>query len=161
RRSRDNWRTNCVNTRAPISFEPGLRAGNNKDVLVAGRLSIDVIHLLMKIPLHAAAYRRIELGEVADLHGIGDFRLPIAELCEAARRPFSSRVMRTVSFAPLDPLCEQPSLIRQSAFGNRNSVLGPAKIFLRLQCRGTTHSRSGNGLLVKAIGHVAGDENSG
>src|SRR5947208_11949918 len=68
--------------------------------------------------------------------------------------------MRTASFAPLDPLCEQPSLIRQSAFGNRNSVLGPAKIFLRLQCRSTTHSRSGNGLFVKAIGHVAGDENA-
>src|SRR5436190_5026483 len=83
------------------------------------------------------------------------------ESCEAARRPFSSCVMRTASFAPLDPLCEQPSLIRQSAFGNRNSVLGPAKIFLRLQCRSTTHSRSGNGLFVKAIGHVAGDENAG
>ena len=88
--SRDNWRTNCVNTRAPVSFEPGLRAGNNKDVLVAGRLSVDVIDLLMKIPLHAAAYRRIELGEVADLHGIGDLRLPIADLREAAMIATSS-----------------------------------------------------------------------
>src|SRR5882724_13626834 len=69
--------------------------------------------------------------------------------------------MRTASFASLDPLCEQPSLIRQSAFGNRNSAPGLAKIFLRLQCRSATHSRSGNGLLVAAVSHVAGDENAG
>jgi hypothetical protein len=30
---------------------------------------VDVIDLFMKISLHTAAYRRIELSEVADLHG--------------------------------------------------------------------------------------------
>ncbi len=36
-----------------------------------------------------------------------------------------------------------------------------AQILLRLQCRSATHSRSGNGLLVNAVSHVAGDENAG
>ena len=37
-------------------------------MFVPVRVAIDVTDLLVKISLHATAYRRIELGEVADLH---------------------------------------------------------------------------------------------
>src|SRR4029077_6473384 len=84
RRTRHNRRTNRVNTRAPICLQLRLRARNNKDMFVPVRVPIDVTDLLVKISLHAAAYRRIELGEVADLHRIADFRLPSADFREAA-----------------------------------------------------------------------------
>ena len=39
-------------------------------MFVTRRVSVDVIDLLVKISFHAPAYRRIELGQVADLHDI-------------------------------------------------------------------------------------------
>src|SRR5262245_27257436 len=70
--------------------------------------------------------------------------------------------MQTASFALSDPPCEGPFLIRQSAFGNRKSAtLKVAQILLRLQCRGATHSRSRDGLLVNAVRYVTGDEDAG
>ena len=51
-------------------------------MFVARRVPVDVIDLFMKISLHATAYGRVELGEVADFHWIADFRLPIADLFE-------------------------------------------------------------------------------
>ena len=68
RRPRHKRRTNRVNMRASVCFHFRLRAGNNKNVFVARRMPVDVIDLFMKISLHAAAYRRIKLSEVADLH---------------------------------------------------------------------------------------------
>ena len=68
RRARHQRRTNRVNARAPVCFYLRLRAGNNQNVLVARRVLFDVIDLLVKITFHAAAYRRIELGKIADLH---------------------------------------------------------------------------------------------
>src|SRR6185369_14575860 len=47
------------------------------------------IDLLVKISFHAPAYRRIELGQVADLH-IFDCRLPTADFREAAMIATSS-----------------------------------------------------------------------
>src|SRR5262245_45384176 len=43
----------------------------------------DVTNFLMKIPFHATAHRRIELGEIADFH-ISDFRLPTGDFRDAA-----------------------------------------------------------------------------
>ena len=37
-------------------------------MLVARRVLFDVIDLLVKITFHPAAYRRIELSKIADLH---------------------------------------------------------------------------------------------
>src|SRR5262245_32137645 len=90
RGSRHKRRTNRVNTGAPVCFQFRLCAGNNKNMFVARRVPVDVIDLFVKIAFHATAYRRIELGEVADLHRIADFRLPIADLREAAMMATSS-----------------------------------------------------------------------
>src|SRR6476469_4680863 len=74
RRPRHNRRTNRVNTRAPVCFQLCLRAGNNENMFVPVRVPLDVTDLLVKISLHAPAYWRIELSEVADLHRIADLR---------------------------------------------------------------------------------------
>jgi len=68
RRPRHDRRTNRVNTRVPVCFQLCLRTRNNKDVLVPVRVPVDVTNLLVKITLHASAYRRIKLSQVADLH---------------------------------------------------------------------------------------------
>ena len=68
RRPRYKRRTNRIDTRAPVCFQLRFRARNNKDVLVPVRVPVDVTDLLVKITLHAPAYRRIELSQVTDLH---------------------------------------------------------------------------------------------
>ena len=65
---RHNRGTNGVNTRTPVCFQLRLRARNNQNMFVPVRVPVDVTDLLVKISLHASTYRRIELGEVADLH---------------------------------------------------------------------------------------------
>ena len=70
RAPRHKRRTNRVNTRATICFELRLCAGNNKHMFVARCMFVNVIDLFMEISLHPAAYRRIKLGQVADLHDI-------------------------------------------------------------------------------------------
>ena len=65
---RHKRRTNRVNTRTPVCFQLRLAARNNKNMFVPVRVPVDVTYLLVKISLHASTYRRIELGEVADLH---------------------------------------------------------------------------------------------
>src|SRR5262249_5859463 len=53
-------------------------------MFVARRVPVDVIDLFMKIAFHPPAYRRIKLGQIANLHRIADLRLPTADLREAA-----------------------------------------------------------------------------
>ena len=65
--------------------------------------------------------------------------------------PFGFRNLRSLlEFNQYDETC-----------GARQLALHLAQILLRLQCRGATHSRSGNSLFVNAVSHVAGDENTG
>src|SRR5262249_2523047 len=64
----------------PVLFQLRLCARNNKNVLVARHMSVDVINLLVKISLHAPAHGRIKLGEIADLHWIADLRFAICDL---------------------------------------------------------------------------------
>src|SRR6266704_1880618 len=75
------------------------------------------------------------------------------------KAPTSLKIRRANCF-----VCSRSSrsVIDQSQLANCKLVaVYLAEILLRLQCRGATHSRSGNGLLVNAVSHVAGDENAG
>src|SRR5882762_1155675 len=51
-----------------LAFVAGLAAGDDEVMLIAGVLE-DVEPLLGDVALHAAADRRVELGDVANLHG--------------------------------------------------------------------------------------------
>ena len=120
-------------------------------MFVARRVPVDVIDLFVKISLHAAAYRRIKLSEVADLHGIV---IP----SEAQRSRGIPR--NNLTLLPPDP--STPLRMTRGARRLRSIMrLHFAQILLRLQCRGATHSRSCNRLLVNAVSHVAGDEDAG
>src|SRR5262249_49817993 len=105
-RARHKRRTNRVNARAAVCFQLRLWAWNNQNVLVARRMLLDVIDLLVKITFPPSAYRRIKLIKIADLHGIADCRLLIADFREAAMIAISSpasvssgRILASVSNA--------------------------------------------------------------
>jgi hypothetical protein len=55
---------------------------------------MDVVDLFMKITFYSTAYGRIELGEVADLHGIADLQFAI---CDFAAVFFDDAMMATIS----------------------------------------------------------------
>src|SRR5262245_45607046 len=59
-------------------------------MFVTRRVPMAVVDLFKKITFYSTAYGRIELSDVADLHGIADLRLPIADLREAAMIATSS-----------------------------------------------------------------------
>jgi len=65
-------------------------------MFVPRRVPMDVIDLFMKIAFHATAYRRVELGEVADFHDIADFRFAI---CDFAAVFFDDAMIATISLA--------------------------------------------------------------
>ena len=114
---RHKRRTNRVNTRAPVCFQLRLRARNNKNVFVARRVPVDVIDLFMKISLHAPAYRRIKLSEVADLHVFvipseaqRSRRIPRNNLTVLPRDPSTSLRMTTRGRRLQGQLCDSAPL---------------------------------------------------
>src|SRR4029077_10003337 len=102
----------------------------------------DVTDLLVKIPFHAPAYRRIELGEVADLHWIADLRFAI---CDFAAVFFDDAMIATISLA---------SLSRGSAFVALSkfvSIINSSQNALSSACSSTTPSLATNSGFESAL----------
>ena len=67
--SRGNQRrSNRVNARAAIYLDIAFWAGNNQHMFVTAGAVLNVVDFFVKVPFHAAAYRRVELSDVADFH---------------------------------------------------------------------------------------------
>ena len=60
-------RADRMQVQTPLALVPSLGPGNDEVMLVA-RVGQDVAPLLRDVALHAAAHRRVKLGDVADLH---------------------------------------------------------------------------------------------
>ena len=63
---------------------------NNENVLIVGRVLADIRDLLVYVTFNTTAQRRIKLRQIADFQCIADFRLPIADLPDAAMIATSS-----------------------------------------------------------------------
>src|SRR4029077_10924766 len=81
---------NRVDPRHAVGCHLGSRPRNNKNVFIIRRVIPDVGNFLLEVPFHAPASRRVELGQVADLHGISDFLLPTPAFRETAMISTSS-----------------------------------------------------------------------
>src|SRR5437879_5285225 len=81
---------NGVNSRTLVRCHLGLGSRNNENVFVARRVLVDVRDLLVNVPLHPTAERRIKLGQIANLQRIAEVRLAIADLRDAAMMATSS-----------------------------------------------------------------------
>jgi hypothetical protein len=118
-------------------------------VFVLRGFGLNVVDLFVDVSLHPSAQRRVKLREVANLQETAERRLAIADFREAFMIP-------TISFA------SDVIVIRQSTFGDRQlqSLLDPAQIFLRLDCRSAAGAGGGHRLFVNAIRHIARNENA-
>ena len=68
RRARKQRRMNGINAGPLARDHFRFRARHDENVLVTGRVLVDVGNLLVNIPLHPAAKRRIKLSQIANLH---------------------------------------------------------------------------------------------
>src|SRR6266404_6829688 len=82
--AREQRRMNRIDSRSSVRFDRSLPARNNQHVLVVRRMLFDVRDIIVDVALHAAAQRRVKLGEIADLHRNADWRLAIADFRDAA-----------------------------------------------------------------------------
>lgn len=116
RRARNQWGPDCVSAAAFVPCPPRFFPRNDENVFVVPLLA-NVIRLLLHIPFHASAERRIELGQVANLQGIADFRLATADFRDAA-------IIATSSEASFNngAICFSERMLVSTMSSNQNAV---------------------------------------
>src|SRR5207302_3409794 len=75
---------NRIDARPRAGRHFGLLSRHDEDVFICRRVLVDVRDLLVNVTFYTTAERRIELSQIADFQRIADFRLPIADLRDAA-----------------------------------------------------------------------------
>src|SRR4029077_17066899 len=110
-------------------------------MFVSVRVPIDVTDLFVKISLHAPAHRRIELSQVADLHGICDLRFAI---CDFAAVFFDDAMIATISPASTN------KGFTLAALSNSVSIISSSQNALSSASSSTTPSLATNSGLERA-----------
>src|SRR5260370_19033694 len=108
---------NRIDARPRAGRHFGLLSRHDEDVFICRRVLVDVRDLLVNIAFHATAQRRIELSQIANLHRITDFRLPIADLRDAAMIATSS----LASFSK-GSICVSPRILESMISSSQNAV---------------------------------------